>query len=173
MSTQNNLTFSSVIKIREGNPYIHITKEQATHIKPDWKKPLPVLVQINGKPDLPWKINMMPIGDGGFYLYLHGDVRKASHTKVDDIVTVDVRFDTEYHSGPQHPMPEWFSSALDKDPIAKDNWEALIPSRKKEILRYFSWLKSQEAIDRNLTKALDVLSGKPGRFMARSWKNGA
>jgi len=46
-------------------------------------------------------------------------------------------------------------------------------SRKKEILRYFARLKSQEARARNLEKALYVLSGRKGRFMARAWDGGA
>jgi uncharacterized protein YdeI (YjbR/CyaY-like superfamily) len=52
---------------------------------------------------------------------------------------------------------------------ARKNWETLIPSRKKEILRYFARLKSPEARARNLERALHVLSGKRGRFMARAW----
>lgn len=162
----------ATIKIREGNPYILVSKERATRLKPGWKKPLPVLVRINGEPNPPWKINMMPVGDGSFYLYLHGDIRKASNTKVGDEVEVDVSFDSEYKRGPMHPMPTWFSAALGKNPTAKINWESLIPSRQKEILRYFSWLKTQEAIDRNLKRAMHVLSGKKGRFMARPWKEG-
>jgi uncharacterized protein YdeI (YjbR/CyaY-like superfamily) len=59
-----------------------------------------------------------------------------------------------------------------ENPKAKKAWEALILSRQKEILHYFSWLKSEEARKRNAEKALFVLSGKEGRFMARSWKNG-
>lgn len=114
----------------------------------------------------------MPIGDGGFYLYLHGDVRKASKTKVGDTVEVDACFDTEYKNGPMHPISVWFQEALDKNPTAKKNWEALISSRQKEILRYFSWLKSPEAKERNIEKDLQVLSGKKGRFMARSWEQG-
>lgn len=168
----SSLKFKSVMKIYNGNPYILVTAGQAKKLNPGWRKPMPVLVQINDKPDVPWKINMMPIGDGSYYLYLHGDVRKASNTKVGDNVKVYVKFDNFYKSGPQHPMPEWFSAALNKNPTAKKNWESLIPSRKKEILRYFSWLKSTEAIDRNLKRALNVLSGVPERFMARSWKNG-
>jgi ribonuclease HI len=115
---------------------------------------------------------MMPIGDGSFYLYLHGDVRKASKTKVGDMVAVDVWFDSSYENGPMHPMPNWFKTALNKNVQAKQAWDALIPSRQKEILRYFSWLKSDEAKKRNLDKALLVLSGHEGRFMARSWKDG-
>src|SRR5712691_9413040 len=54
-----------------------------------------------------------------------------------------------------------------------ENWEALIPSRKKEILRYFLWLKTPEAHAHNLEKTLHVLSGRKGRFMARAWERGA
>jgi len=167
------LRFTSGIRIHDGNPYILVTATQAKTIKPGWRKPLPVLVRLNGKPAEAWRINMMPVGDRSFYLYLHGDVRKASGTKVGDRVRVEVGFDARYRNGPQHPVPSWFKAALRKNPKAKKNWEALIPSRKKEILRYFSWLKSQDARERNLDKALHVLSGGKGRFMARAWEGGA
>jgi hypothetical protein len=110
----------------------------------------------------------MPSGDGHFFLYLHDAVRKASRTKVGDKVTVTIKFDNDYKSGPQHPVQEWFGSALDKNSNAKRNWEVLSPSRKKEILRYFANLKSGEAKARILTRALNVLSGKKEQFMRRS-----
>jgi hypothetical protein len=53
------------------------------------------------------------------------------------------------------------------------NWQRLIPSRKKGILRYFAALKSPAARARNITRALFVLSGQEGRFMARDWRNGS
>jgi len=167
------LSFTAVIKIRGVNPFILVSTARANAIKPGWRKPLPVLVRINGKPAKAWRINMMPAGDGSFYLYLHGDVRKASGTVVGDRVRVVIDFDPSYRNGPQHPMPAWFRQALAGNPPAMKNWLALIPSRKKEILRYFAGLNSSEARTRNLTKALQVLSGKTGRFMARGWKNGS
>lgn len=169
---KQSLHFDAVIDIYDGNPYVLVNQEQAQKLQTGWRKPMPVLVQINGQPKPAWKINMMPMGDGSFYLYLHGDVRKASKTKVGDTVKVAVQFDASYKEGPMHPMPKWFSDALAANPTAKRNWEALIPSRQKEILRYFSWLKSDEAKARNLDKALHVLSGSDGRFMARTWVNG-
>ena len=163
------MRFQSVIEINNINPYVLVTAENAARIKMDWCKPLPVCIRVNGKPDKPWRINLMPIGDGSFYLYLHGDVRKASDTKVGDIVTLEVQFDDEYKNGPIHPTPSWFGAALDQNPRARQGWDALIPSRQKEILRYFSHLKSSEAKTRNVKRAIHVLSGGKGRFMARSW----
>jgi hypothetical protein len=167
-----DLSFSAEIKILNINPYILVSAARANKLKAGWKKPLPVLVKINGKPEKYWRINMIPMGEGRFHLFLHESVRKASNTKVGDRVQVEVRFDSKYRPGPTHPMPKWFASALNRNPKAKSAWEALIPSRKKEVLRYFSRLKTPEARIRNLEKAIVVLSGQTGRFMARSWENG-
>ena len=166
------LYFETVMKLYNSNPYLHLRAGQVAKVKSNWRKPLPVLVRINGKPEKPWRINMMPMGNGDFYLYLHGDVRRASGTKVGDRVRAEVAFDSAYKNGPMHSMPAWFRTPLAKQSKAKKAWDALIPSRKKEILRYFSGLKSAQAQSRNVSKALHVLSGKRGRFMARSWKNG-
>lgn len=134
---------------------------------------MPVLVKVNGWPKEPWHINMMPAGNGEFYLYLHGDVRKASSTQVGDEVIIELDFDESYKNGPQHPMPEPFAAALERVPIAQTNWDKLPPSRQKEVLRYFSGLKSAEARERNMKKALAVLAGKTERFMGRTWHNGS
>ncbi|HET6324237.1 MAG TPA: YdeI/OmpD-associated family protein [Planctomycetaceae bacterium] len=166
-------TFTATIKIRGINPYVLVSAPRANAIKPGWRKPLPVCVRINGKPEKAWRINMMPVGDGSFYLYLHGNVRKASGTAVGDRVRVEIQFDANYRGGPPQRMPSWFQQALEANPQAASNWKALIPSRKKEILRYLSALKSPEARARNLSKVLRMLSGETGRFMARTWTNGS
>lgn len=166
------LRFRVLIKIHGVNPYVLVSAKRASELKLGWRKPMPVLVRINQKPKQSARINMMPIGDGSFRLYLNGVIRKASGTVVGDRVEVEVRFDAKYRSGPAHPMPAWFRSALKKNPAASKNWDTLIPSRKKEILRYLVALKSPETRERNLVRALKVLSGKPERFMARSWSGG-
>lgn len=167
----SSVKFRSVIEINNINPYVLVSARNVARIRKDWHKPLPVRVRVNGKPQKAWRINLMPIGDGSFYLYLHGDVRKASGTKVGDAVTVELEFDDEYRSGPAHPMPSWFRDALDKNRSAKEAWGELIPSRKKEILRYFSRLKSPEAQARNVQRAIHVLAGGKGRFMGRAWND--
>jgi hypothetical protein len=163
------LRFRAPIKIRGINPYVLVSIEQAARLKPNWRKPMPVRVQVNGKPDIPWRINMMPAGNGGFFLYLHGQVRKASGTGVDDRVMLTVAFDGDYKGGPADPMPRWFGSELRRNAAARRGWDGLPPSRQKEILRYLGRLKSREAQQRNAQRALRVLAGGKARFMARSW----
>jgi hypothetical protein len=166
------LRFRAPMAINGINPYVLVSADRAVRLKPDWRRPMPVRVQINGKPETPWHINLMPIGDGSFFLYLHEIVRTASNTKVGDTVRVALDFDADYRSGPADPMPRWFTTALNRNPAAKQGWTALPPSRQKEILRYFARLKSAEAQVRNLQKAIHVLSGGKARFMARAWNGG-
>src|SRR5262249_15089094 len=64
--------FESKIRINIPNPYILVSKRHAETLRHGWRKPMPVLVQVNDRPKTPWRINMMPKGDGSFYLYLHG-----------------------------------------------------------------------------------------------------
>ena len=134
---------------------------------------MPVRVRINGEPPEAWRTNMMPASDGDFYLYLNGIMRAAFETSIGDRIRVEIAFDESYRNGPQHRMPNWFKDALARDPKAGANWDALIPSRKKEVLRYLAQLKSAEACSRNLAKAMQVLSGKTGRFMGRTWTKGS
>ena len=167
------LRFTAKIKIQGINPYVLVSAKRAADLKSGWRKPMPVRARINGKPKTPWRINMMPAGNGGFYLYLHGDVREASGTKVGDSVNVELRFDPTYRGGPAHPIPAALDAELRKNPNAKTAWDALTPSRRKEVLRYLANLKTPEARARNLARVMRVLSGKPERYMARTWKDGA
>jgi hypothetical protein len=163
------LRFKATIEINGINPFVLVSATRAARLRKGWRRPIPVLVRVNGMPEKAWRINMMPVGDGSFYLYLHGAVRKASQTQVGDTVTVEVEVDEEYKNGPMHPMPAWFRAALHGNSRALKTWKALIPSRKKELLRYFAGLKSEEAQTRNLERAIHVLAGGKARFMGRAW----
>ena len=167
------LEFTTVIKIRGVNPYVDVAKHQAARLRTEWRKPMPVLIKINGHPEKAWRINMMPAGNGDFFLYLHGDVRKASGTKVGDEARIEIDFDKNYKNGPLHAVPEWFAVALGQNPVATKNWDKLPPSRQKEVLRYFAGLKSTEARKKNVERVMNALSGKPRHFMGRHWLNGS
>lgn len=163
------MKFTGEIKIRGINPYVLVSAARARRIKEAWKKPMPVLVQVNGAPDPAWRINMMPVGDGSFYLYLDGNVRQASETQVGDMVEVTVSFDGDYRSGSQHEMLPEFSARLMDHALVRARWESLSPSLQKEMLRYLANLKTQDARSRNVERAIRVLSGAKERFMARDW----
>jgi Domain of unknown function (DUF1905)/Bacteriocin-protection, YdeI or OmpD-Associated len=167
------LRFHATIRIVGLNPYVRVSAVRAGALKPGWRKPMPVRIRIDGQPETPWRINMMPMGDGAFFVYLHGDVRRASNTKVGDRVLVDVEFDANYRNGPMHRMPDWFRKPLAANPQAAAEWKRLMPSLKKEILRYLSRLRSADARTRNVRRALAALSRNGTRYMGRSWNRSA
>jgi hypothetical protein len=166
------LVLTTAIELTGANPYVRVSADQAAFLGPGWRRPMPVLLRINRAQNRLWRTNMMPVGEGAFNLYLHGEMRKVSQTAVGDVVTVELWFDDAYVNGPQHPVPAWFQAALNLDGSARANWEGLPPSRQKELLRYFDRLKSAEAIERNLTSVLHVLAGNPGHYMGRDWADG-
>lgn len=165
------LRFSAVMKLRGINPYVAVSAKRAATLKNGWRKPMPVLVRIDGKPQRPARINMMPAGGGSFFLYLNGNVRVASGTKVGDRVSVELSFDAKYRGGPAHPVPAELRTALRAEPRAGATWRALVPSRKKEIVRYFAALRSEEARRRNVVKLVRALIGTE-LFLGRTWSGG-
>ncbi len=171
MNEAGPIRFRSEIEIEGINPYVRVSPERASRLRPGWRKPMPVLIRINGAPEKPWRINLMPKLDGSFFLYLHGQVRKASGTSVGDRVSVEIAFDEKYRPGPAR-MPAFLKAALKTNPKAETGYRALPPGRQKELVRYFARLKSEAARTRNLRSALRVLSGGKGRFMARDWGGG-
>lgn len=165
-------SLTGVIELTGINPYVRVDPQLAERLAPGWRRPMPVVVGINHAPGVFWRTNMMPVGDGVFYLYLHGQMRAASATALGDTVELELWFDETYVNGPQHPVPPWFQAALDRNRAASENWEQLPPSRQKELLRYFARLKSDEAIERNLAAALHVLAGNDGHYLGRDWAGG-
>jgi hypothetical protein len=163
--------FYSEIAIIGVNPYVLIDAHNAALLCPNWRKPLPVGVRIDEKPKDPHHINLMPVGDGSFFLYLNSEIRGISGTKVGDTVLVEVEFNATYKAGPAHPMPRWFSGALDENQRAKKTWADLPPSRKKEVLRHFAKLKTPKAREKNLLRAVSALSDEKTRFLGRHWKS--
>jgi hypothetical protein len=168
-----SVIFTALIRLRGINPYVLVGRAQARSIRSRGRGPLPVLLRLNEMSKPTWRVNMMPSGDGRFYLYLHGGMRRSTQTKVGDRIRIELELDSRYHGGPQQPLPPWFASGLESEPRAYVGWRALPPSRKKEIVRYLARLKSPEARARNLARVLRVLAGGHARFMGREWKDGS
>lgn len=170
------LRFSAKIHIINGNPYVRPPDKIIEKLFDQaGKKTSPISVKGKIKGAFFQQSLVRYLGD--WRLYVNMIMAKTAGIKfsksISEIVGEKVEIEIEFDdSPPTYGMVDFFKDALDKNPVAKKNWDKLIPSRKKEILRYFSWLKSDEAKQRNLEKVLRALSGKEERFMARSWKDG-
>lgn len=157
------------ILLRGVNPYVSVRTDRARRLRRAGSGPLPVTVQVNGRPDPAYRTNLMPVRGGGFTLYLNGIVRRASATAVGDVVEIALAFDPEYRSGPAHPVPERMQRALRSNARVRANWEALSPSRQKEVLRYLGQIRSDAVRERNIDRAVFVLNGGRARFLGREW----
>jgi uncharacterized protein YdeI (YjbR/CyaY-like superfamily) len=74
-----------------------------------------------------------------------------------------VEFDATERTTPMHPK---LDAALKKNKKAKAIFDGLRPSLQKEIKRYINNLKTEESVERNITKAINFLLGKE-RFVGR------
>jgi uncharacterized protein YdeI (YjbR/CyaY-like superfamily) len=156
------LQYKAKISIIGVNPYVLIP---ATILKAIFKQAnkdkgaIPVRGKLNGHAYIQTLVKY----SGKWRLYLNTPMRKAAKKDVGDTIKVEIEFDPAERIIPIHPK---FLKALQSNKKAKENFENLSPSRQKEIVRYISFLKSEEALDRNITRAIGFLSGK-GRFVGR------
>lgn len=86
-----------------------------------------------------------------------------SPKKVGEEIRISIAFDPKERIIEIHPL---LKKALDENLEAKTIFESLPPSRRKEIVRYISHLKSEEKIKENVLKAINFLLGKE-RFVGR------
>lgn len=79
------------------------------------------------------------------------------------MIEVEVAFDPSSQAIVPHPK---LLRALSDHEAARTVFEALSPSKQKEIVRYISHLKTEKSVDQNVLRAINFLLGK-ARFVGR------
>jgi hypothetical protein len=123
------------------------------------KGPIPVRGTLNGHAYLQTVVKY----SGKWRLYLNGPMRKVAGIDVGDVATVSIEYDPRKPTFIPHPK---LSEALQKNNKARLVFDQLAPSRQKEIIRYISALKTEEAVERAISRAILFLLGKE-RFVGR------
>src|SRR5690606_7333864 len=100
---------------------------------------------------------------GAWRLYLNTPMRKSAAKDVGDVADFEIIYDPVQRTYPIHPKLE---QAFVKNKSAKKVFESIRPSLRLEINRYLSRLKTEESVDRNVSKAIQFLLGN-GRFVGR------
>jgi hypothetical protein len=114
---------------------------------------IPVRATLRGKP---FAANLVRYR-GAWRLYLNGVVRKAADAEPGDRVAVTLTFDPKPRT---QPVPPAFVKALAANRKAKAAFDALAPSRRKELLRYLGNLKREASLLRNVERMLRYLTGR-------------
>jgi uncharacterized protein YdeI (YjbR/CyaY-like superfamily) len=81
-------------------------------------------------------------------------MRKGATVGVGDTAEIVLEPDLEPRL---EPVPDLLEEALNRDGGAKAAWETLVPSRRREILRYLNSMKSPDALARNVEKVIRTM----------------
>ena len=154
--------FKATLSLIGINPFVFVPQQILDTIFLEAKKnkgPVPVCGTINGK-----KYNQTLIRySGEWRLYINTIMLSDSPKRIGEIIEVTIKFDTRLRTIKPHPK---LIIELNKHKDAKKNFDNLPPSRQKEIIRYISNLKTEQAVQANIKKAIGFLKGK-NRFIGR------
>jgi hypothetical protein len=155
-------SFSAKIQIIGVNPYVLLPAAvlKALFIQAGKEKgPIPVKGTLNGHPYTQTLVKF----SGKWRLYLNTPMRKATGLETGDKALFEIAFDPADRTLTMHPG---LAHALKKNKKANSAFETLAPYRKKEIIRYIGFLKTEESLVRNIEKVINHLLGKE-RFAGR------
>ena len=155
-------TFSAEIFIIGINPYVFVPEDILQYLfKKAGKEKghIPVRLVINKQKFIQHLVKYA----GKWRLYLNMPMRKAAGMDVGDIIIIKIDFDETQRITPMHSR---FDAALKKNKKAAAVFNGLPPYMQKEILRYLNNLKTEEALNKNVQRAVNFLLGKE-RFIGR------
>ena len=154
--------FNTEIEIIGINPFVYIPENILENIFKQANKksgPIPVKGTVNNNP---YKQTLVKF-KGLWRLYINTTILKDSPQRIGENIEITISFDPIERTITPHPK---LLKALENNIGAKIIFDGLSPSKRHEIIRYISFLKTEESIDRNVKRAIDFLLGK-GRFVGR------
>ena len=154
--------FTALIEIIGINPFVYLPAEvlEGVFDQADrGKGKIPVKLKIDGYEFLQTLVKYK----FHWRLYINIAMRTATGKDVGDTAIFEIAFDPEDRFVAMHPK---FSAALESNEEAKKVFQGLRPTMQLEIARYFSFLKTDLSVDRNVIKAVNFLLGKQ-RFIGR------
>ena len=155
-------TFKAVIELIGINPFVFVPEKILANVLQEAGKekgPIPIKGSINKNP---YRQTLVKYA-GHWRLYINTLMLKESPKRIGETVTISIEFDPADRKLNMHPE---LGKALAKNKTAKENFSKLPASRQQEIIRYISNLKTAESVERNITRAINFLSGN-GSFVGR------
>jgi hypothetical protein len=150
------LPFRAVIALVGINPFVSVPR---AHLQALFEAagresgPIPIRVVLGEES---FQQNLVKY-QGQWRLYLNTPMRRAAGKEVGQRVTLSVEYDPEPRI---EPMQRRLKLALAAEPAARSAFDALAPSRQKEILRYLNQAKTDATRERNVGKVVRFLLGE-------------
>ena len=136
------------------NPCVKVPPRITKTMKPE-KGYIPVKGKIENHS---FKQTLVPVKSEPYRLFVNGPMLKGADVTLGQIArfSIEQNFSTRKR---EFPMVKEFKTELDKHNLVAF-FKKLTPSRQKEILKYLNYLKSKEALQRNINKLIDQLKKK-------------
>ena len=139
------------------NPCVSVPKRITDKMSPA-KGYIPIKGKING---YAFVQTLVPIKDEDYRLYVNGPMLKGGKAKNGDTV----KFIIEQNLHPEIRDPQMLPALkkrLTEEKLLRV-FSKLTPYRQKEILKYLSFLKTEESVQRNIAKVIEQLKQQEGK----------
>lgn len=156
-------SFKAELKIIGINPFVFVPEKILLEVFQQAGKNkghIPIKGFINGNA---YKQTLVRYS-GDWRLYVNTMMLKNSPKRIGETIELTIVFDPESR---KVKAPSQFLEALGANPDAKMKFESLSESKKNEITRYLTNLKTEETLQKNIIRAINFLLGK-GRFVGRN-----
>lgn len=137
------------------NPCVKVPSAITGKLSPS-KGYIPIMGKIN---DYSFQQTLVPIKNSGYRLYVNGPMLKGSNTRLGEKVNFIIEQDPAPRTVDSYPLPKEFKKKLVDNNLFQ-KFRELSPTRQKEILKYLNFLKTEEALRRNIDKVIEQLNKK-------------
>lgn len=147
--------FTSKLELIGINPFVFVPETILEVLFEQSKKSkghIPIRGTVNGKKYIQTLVKY----SGDWRLYINTTMLKNSPKRIGEEIMVTVEYDPSDRTIKPHPK---LVKAITENKSAKNVFDGLAPSKKKEIIRYISFLKSEESILSNIEKIIGFLNG--------------
>lgn len=133
---------------------VDVPLEISSQLKPE-KGYIRIKGQIN---DFDFTQTLVPVKNSLYRLFVNFIMMKGGKTALGEIASFTIE-QNEVELIMMYPIPELLSKMLEKENL-NDSFEALSEARKKDILKYLSFLKTEETRIKNINKLISKLKNK-------------
>jgi len=149
-------SFKAKLDIIGINPFVFVPHDVLLGVFKDAGKDkghIPVCGLVNGKQYQQTLLRYQ----GEWRLYINAVMLPNSPKRIGELIEVSIEFDDRDRT--QQPHPDLVKALSDNEDAATV-FNGLPPSRKKEIIRYISALKTDESREKNIKRVINFLLGK-------------
>lgn len=155
--------FKAIVYIIGINPFVFVPEAILNNLfiqAAKTKGPIPVCGKVN---EVEYRQTLLRYR-GEWRLYINMEMLPNSPKRIGETIVITIEYDPKDRAIPIHPK---LAVALKNDREAKNVFDHLTPSLRKEINRHLSFLKTEKSITHNVSLAIGFLKGE-NKFIGRN-----